>query len=214
MLPPEVGQRGEQVTMIILLRTYAAAVESQCNIKRVSDNPQMAAFDYCQSVPLVALLEVLFKKEYHVTIVGVQPHNIMGGPKLNEAFKHARVQFNHFVHAENTTAMTAESAFVMYLHCAAILGSQQNQAFDIMVPILMLSSPILKRGEEQLLDWAQISMMMISIKRHCNMGKGINTPINKGVIPFFPFGASDCNLQVDLNMPYILLGINLTALKY
>ncbi|KAJ3812647.1 hypothetical protein F5876DRAFT_63814 [Lentinula aff. lateritia] len=120
ILAPDPRQRGEQVAMIILLRAYAATVEEMSS-----------TFATGQTMPLLKFLKHLLKTEFHSIYVESRPDNHLEGETFEQAFKDYTVRFNHFVRAENSSVMTAEAAFVMYLHCAAVLGSAHNKEFDI-----------------------------------------------------------------------------------
>ncbi|KAJ3814960.1 hypothetical protein F5876DRAFT_61931 [Lentinula aff. lateritia] len=188
-LAPDPGHRGEQAAMIILLRAYAAAVEEMFSTFATS---QSESFHYCKAVPLLKFLKHLFKTEFHSVFVESRPDNHLEGQPFEQAFKDYTVRFNHFVRAENSSVMTAEAAFVMYLRCAAARCSGANNP----------------------LDSKKVTAILVSLKRIPFSGKVITHPIAERVVPFFrPFGTKSTakRLSISLIIPHISLTMNLAA---
>ncbi|KAJ3882527.1 hypothetical protein F5051DRAFT_500426 [Lentinula edodes] len=203
-LAPDPGQRGEQVAMIILLRAYAATVEEMSSTLAAG---QSESFYYGKAVPLLKFLKHLFKTEFHSIFVESRPDNHLEGEIFEQAFKDYTVRFNHFVRAENSSVMTAEAAFVMYLRCAAVMGSAHNKEFDIMIPA------VYSKGNDPL-NSKKVTAILVSLKRIPFSGKVIIHPIDERVIPFFrPFGRKSAvkRLRISLTVPYISLAMNLAA---
>ncbi|KAJ3904672.1 hypothetical protein F5879DRAFT_50415 [Lentinula edodes] len=203
-LAPDPGQRGEQVAMIILLRAYAATVEEMSSTLAAG---QSESFHYGKAVPLLKFLKHLFKTEFHSIFVESRPDNHPEGEIFEQAFKDYTVRFNHFVRAENSSVMTAEAAFVMYLRCAAVMGSAHNKEFDIMIPA------VYSKGNDPL-NSKKVTAILVSLKRIPFSGKVITHPIDERVIPFFrPFGRKSAvkRLRISLTVPYISLAMNLAA---
>ncbi|KAJ3857045.1 hypothetical protein EV368DRAFT_61171 [Lentinula lateritia] len=203
-LAPDPGHRGEQAAMIILLRAYAAAVEEMFSTFATS---QSESFHYCKAVPLLKFLKHLFKTEFHSVFVESRPDNHLEGQPFEQAFKDYTVRFNHLVRAENFSVMTAEAAFVMYLRCAAVMGSAHNKEFDIMIPAVYSKA-------NNPLDSKKVSAILVSLKRIPFSGKVITHPIAERVVPFFrPFGTKSTakRLSISLIIPYISLTMNLAA---
>ncbi|KAJ4475242.1 hypothetical protein C8J55DRAFT_562226 [Lentinula edodes] len=201
-LAPDPGHRGEQAATIILLRAYAAAVEEMFSTFATS---QSGSFHYCKAVPLLKFLKHLFK--FHSVFVESRPDNHLEGQPFEQAFKDYPVCFNHFVRAENSSVMTAEAAFVMYLRCAAVMGSAHNKDFDIIIPAVYSKA-------NNPLDSKKVTAILVSLKRIPFSGKVITHPIDERVIPFFrPFWTKSTakRLSISLTIPYISLAMNLAA---
>ncbi|KAJ3886351.1 hypothetical protein GG344DRAFT_69746 [Lentinula edodes] len=133
-----------------------------------------------EQVAMIILLRAYAATVEEIIFVESRPDNHLG-EIFEQAFKDYTVRFNHFVRAENSSVMTAEAAFVMYLRCAAVMGSAHNKEFDIMIPA------VYSKGNDPL-NSKKVTAILVSLKRIPFSGKVITHPIDERVIPFFrPF---------------------------
>jgi len=137
------GQRGETVGKMILLRSYMMAVEEEAE----TGTPL-----YSTGCSLLTFLKCLFDAEHHEEVETCRPDNIYDGKQLKEEFKVAWVRFTHFARSWDyvgvTTSMAQWAAFVIGM---AIIGwPHSNEGVDIHVPVKLHKEGGIGEGSTQI----------------------------------------------------------------
>ncbi|KAH9481121.1 hypothetical protein JR316_0005641 [Psilocybe cubensis] len=127
----DVGQRGENVAKIILLRAYMAAVRAE------SANEQHESYPWANGCSLIAFLKQLTAMKYHTEVLGSMPDTEVGGQRLDKAFENAWVRFTHFARGTDDAAMTTSMAWVAFVRGMAVIGWPAQGSVDLHIPVLL-----------------------------------------------------------------------------
>jgi len=122
----DMGQRGENVGKMILLRAYMMAVEEE---------NEMTPPLYSTGCSLLTFLKCLFDVEYHEEVEICKPDNIYDGKQLKEEFKHAWVRFTHFARSWDDVGVTTSMAWAAFVRGMAIIGWHSSEKVDIHIPV-------------------------------------------------------------------------------
>ena len=100
------GVRGELVARLLLTLAHNKCVRF--------DSAKVHEAQYSKAVPLSDFLEALVGHGHMQKILKSRPDNVPGGATFKEAFKHAKVNFTHFVKGGDESVITDEAAFSLH----------------------------------------------------------------------------------------------------
>ncbi|KZP24260.1 hypothetical protein FIBSPDRAFT_1012129 [Athelia psychrophila] len=189
------GERGELVARLLVTLALDRAV------KRSGHDVSCS-----RGVSLIAFIEELFGDRAEHILDSI-PDNTKSKVTFREAFKHAWVRFTHFGKMGDATGTTLAAARAAFIRCMAIICRSGQMLVDFLLPIFFCPD-----GAKSLLTEANMSALLIQVKRRAAKGAQAKYAINQSIIGFFPDGTANqqpyvtlvMELGVQPNMPQAL----------
>lgn len=177
------GERGELVARLLVTLALDKAV------KRSGHDASCS-----RGVSLIAFIEELFGKRAERILDSI-PDNTKSKVTFREAFKHAWVRFTHFGKMGDATGTTLAAARAAFIRCMAIICRSGQMLVDFLLPIFFRPD-----GAKSLLTEANMSALLIQVKRRAEKGAQAKYAINQSAIGFFPDGTANQQPYVTLVM--------------
>jgi len=147
------GERGELVARLLL-----TLVHDKCIRARSIESRKLA--QYSQPIPLLTFLEALVGKEHMEKLKNAIPNNnVTNGQTLEEAFKHAKVNFTHFVKGADNTIISDFAAWAALVRNMGFQCANRQYLIDLLIPILL--------WDRELSRWV-VSALLIQVKNRLN----------------------------------------------
>ncbi|PPQ86745.1 hypothetical protein CVT25_012382 [Psilocybe cyanescens] len=168
----DVGQRGENVAKIILLRAYMAAVKQE--------SPDSIKNDYSwrNGCSLITFLKQLTATTYHRTVMKSRPDTEVEGKCLDEAFENAWVRFTHFARGTDDSAMTTSMAWVAFVRGMAMIGWPAQDSVDLHIPVLLHKDEPITEGN--------MSGILVQVKLRRVRSKRSAVAVDADQLGYFP----------------------------
>ncbi|KAJ3493607.1 hypothetical protein NLJ89_g10979 [Agrocybe chaxingu] len=191
----DMGQRGENIAKMILLRAYMSATRA------AHDDP-----NWSSGCSLVTFLKSLTGRNFQELVLDCKPNNLLPfkGRPLKEAFARSWVRFTHFGRAADDGAVTTSAACAAFVRAMSFIGWSSQKSVDVCIPILLDSDkPITE---------ANMSAILVQIQLRSKKGSYEIDAKKIGLFP--PPGSSrDCMKMVTMDVesekyfsrPYISL---------
>lgn len=176
------GERGELVARLLVTLALDRAV------KRSGHDAL-----YSRGVSLIAFIEELFGDRAEHILDSI-PDNTKSKVTFREAFKHAWVRFTHFGKMGDATGTTLAAARAAFIRCMAIICRSGQMLVDFLLPIFFCPD------DATTLTEANMSALLIQVKRRAEKGVQAKYAINQSTIKFFPDGIANQRPYVTLVM--------------
>ncbi|CAA7268828.1 unnamed protein product [Cyclocybe aegerita] len=174
----DMGQRGENVAKMILVRAYMTAV-------RAADMQSYGDLNWSSGCSLVTFLKSLTGRKFQELVLDCKPNNLLAseGQPLKEAFARSWVRFTHFGRAADDGAVTTSAACAAFVRAMSFIGWSSQKSVDVCIPILLdIDKPITE---------ANMSSILVQIKLRSKKGSYEIDAKKIGLFP--PPGSSrDC----------------------
>ncbi|CAA7263721.1 unnamed protein product [Cyclocybe aegerita] len=174
----DMGQRGENVAKMILVRAYMTAV-------RAADMQSYGDLNWSSGCSLVTFLKSLTGRKFQELVLDCKPNNLLAseGQPLKEAFARSWVRFTHFGRAADDGAVTTSAACAAFVRAMSFIGWLSQKSVDVCIPILLdIDKPITE---------ANMSTILVQIKLRSKKGSYEIDAKKIGLFP--PPGSSrDC----------------------
>ncbi|CAA7268435.1 unnamed protein product [Cyclocybe aegerita] len=174
----DMGQRGENVAKMILVRAYMTAVKA-------ADMQYYGNPNWSSGCSLVTFLKSLTGRKFQELVLDCKPNNLLAseGQPLKEAFARSWVRFTHFGRAADDGAVTTSAACAAFVRAMSFIGWSSQKSVDVCIPILLdIDKPITE---------ANMSSILVQIKLRSKKGSYEVDAKKIGLFP--PPGSSrDC----------------------
>ena len=141
------GEPGE-----LIARLLPTLVHDKC-VK--FDPMKVHEAQYSKPVSVFDFLTALVGPTHMKVILTSQPDNVHDGVTFEEAFKHAKVNFTHFVKGNDSSVITDEAAWMALSRCMAFQCANGQWMIDLHIPVLLW---------DELLGRYVVSRIFIQIK--------------------------------------------------
>ncbi|PPQ86747.1 hypothetical protein CVT25_012384 [Psilocybe cyanescens] len=168
----DVGQRGENVAKIILLRAYMAAVKQELPDAIEKDYP------WRNGCSLITFLKQLTATTYHRTVMKSRPDTEVEGKCLDEAFENAWVRFTHFARGTDDSAMTTSMAWVAFVRGMAMIGWPAQDSVDLHIPVLL--------HKDEPITETNMSGILVQVKLRREWSKRSAVAVDADQLGYFP----------------------------
>lgn len=168
----DMGQRGENMIKIVLVRSYMAAVRIQHSDDNLPD------IVWSRGCLLTTFLRCLFAESAAAGVMVALPDNVRNGKPLEEALPDAWVRFTHFVRAGDDTGMTSEMALVAFTRGMAVIGWGSQARSDFSISFMI--------NRHHKVCETNMSVILLQIKNHFEKGGIADYTIDEKEISTFP----------------------------
>ncbi|PPQ89314.1 hypothetical protein CVT25_000381 [Psilocybe cyanescens] len=125
----DLGQQGENVAKMILLRAYMRAVQESRLPTHI--------IHWHHGCNVIDFLRNLTAMHFQATVLDAVPSNQKEGKPLRDVFKNAWVRFTHFVRAGDNSAMTTSAGWGAFVRGMAMIGWKSQESVDFHIPVLL-----------------------------------------------------------------------------
>ncbi|KAH7908450.1 hypothetical protein BJ138DRAFT_1157601 [Hygrophoropsis aurantiaca] len=178
----DLGQRGEIVMRLLLMKAYLKAVRA--------DHQRDSEVTFSKGCSLVTFVSELFTDRFSSDVLSSTPDKMVDGVAFADAFKNSVVRFTHFVKAADDSATTTFAMFAAFVRGMAMVGHSSQEMVDIVIPIL------LKRNDR--LAEPAMTALLVQVKRRAQKGTPSAYAIEQSRIRLFPAGSEDARPYITL----------------